>query len=218
LAHREVVLTFDDGPAPKYTRPILAALKAQCTKATFFSVGEMAAQYSEVIQEVAAEGHTVGTHTWSHKNLARLSREKLVVEIETGVSAVNQALGAAPAPFFRFPYLSESRQAIDYLKSRDMAIFAVDIDSLDWRSHDPRRVVQRVMDGLERRGRGIILFHDIHASTIVALPEILAQLKARGFNVVHLRPRAPIQTLSGYPLPSKRSDAATAARRMRGIQ
>jgi peptidoglycan/xylan/chitin deacetylase (PgdA/CDA1 family) len=218
LAHGEVVLTFDDGPVPKYTRPILAALKAQCTKATFFSVGEMAAQYPDVIKEVAAEGHTIATHTWSHKNLAHLSRDKLAVEIETGVSAVNQAVGAAPAPFFRFPYLSESKQAIDYLKSRDMAIFAVDIDSLDWRSHDPRRVVQRVMGLLERRGRGIILFHDIHASTVVALPEILAQLKARGFKVVHLRPRAPIQTLSGFPVPAKRSVAATATRKVRGIQ
>jgi peptidoglycan/xylan/chitin deacetylase (PgdA/CDA1 family) len=158
LAHGEVVLTFDDGSLPKYTRPILAALKAQCTKATFFSVGEMAAQYPDVLKEVAAEGHTVATHTWSHKNLARLSRDKLVAEIETGVSAVNQALGAAPAPFFRFPYLSDSRAAIDYLKSRDMATFAVDIDSLDWRTHDARRVVQRVMGGLERRGRGIISF------------------------------------------------------------
>jgi peptidoglycan/xylan/chitin deacetylase (PgdA/CDA1 family) len=141
-----------------------------------------------------------------------------VAEIETGVSAVNQALGAAPAPFFRFPYLSESRAAIDYLKGRDMATFAVDIDSLDWRTHDARRVVQRVMGGLERRGRGIILFHDIHASTVVALPDILAQLKARGFKVVQLRPRAPIQTLSEFPVPTKRSDAATTVRRVRGIQ
>src|SRR5262249_62175365 len=67
----EVVLTFDDGPLPKYTQPILAALAAECTKATFFVLGEMAAEFPEMVQETAAAGHTIGTHTWSHPNLKR---------------------------------------------------------------------------------------------------------------------------------------------------
>src|SRR5512145_308781 len=68
----EVVLTFDDGPAPLTTRPILAALAAECTKATFLMIGKMAAAYPEIVREVAAAGHTVGTHTWSHPNLASM--------------------------------------------------------------------------------------------------------------------------------------------------
>src|SRR5262245_60158951 len=69
LAPGEVVLTFDDGPAPRTTRPILQALAAQCTKATFFMVGEMAAEHPEMVREVIEQGHTAGTHTWSHVNL-----------------------------------------------------------------------------------------------------------------------------------------------------
>ena len=73
LAPGEVVLTFDDGPSPSDTREIIAALAKECTKATFFIVGEMVALYPEIVKEVADQGHTIGTHTWSHRNLARLS-------------------------------------------------------------------------------------------------------------------------------------------------
>src|ERR1700710_2132020 len=73
LAPGEVVLTFDDGPSPKDTREVLGALAKQCTKATFFVVGEMVAVHPEIIKEIADQGHTIGTHSWSHPNLARLS-------------------------------------------------------------------------------------------------------------------------------------------------
>ena len=205
LAAGEVVLTFDDGPVPKYTRPILAALAAQCTQATFFSVGEMAAAYPDVVKEVAAQGHTIGTHTWSHSNLARRSDDRMKAEIETGITAVGKAQGTSPAPFFRFPYLSESKVAIAYLKSRNIALFAIDVDSLDWRTHNPQTVVRRVMTGLEQRGRGIILLHDIHASTAAAVPTLLQQLKARGFRVVHLKPSLPVETIAEYQPPVKKS-------------
>ena len=82
---------------------------------------------------------------------------------------MEKAVGTPIAPFFRFPYLSESATTVAYLKSRNIAMFAVDVDSLDWRTHSPRKVIQRVMNGLNHRGRGIILFHDIHGSTAAAL-------------------------------------------------
>ena len=81
---------------------------------------------------------------------------------------------------FDFPYLSESKTAIAYLQSRNIAIFAPDIDSLDYRTRHPHTVVRRVMALLERRGRGIILFHDIHASTAAALPALLVQTEGEG--------------------------------------
>lgn len=211
LAAGEVVLTFDDGPMPKYTRPILAALAAQCTKATFFNVGEMAAEYPDVVKEVLAQGHTISAHTWSHKNLARLSSEKMKAEIEIGMTAVEKAMGAPPAPFFRFPYLSESKAAIAYLQSRNIAMFATDIDSFDYRTRNPQTVVRRVMASLERRGRGIILFHDIHHSTAAALPILLLQLKAKGFKVVHLTQKAPAQTIAEYQPPAKEAAHRVAA-------
>jgi peptidoglycan-N-acetylglucosamine deacetylase len=127
-------------------------------------------------------------------------------EIEIGMTAVEKAMGTAPAPFFRFPYLSESKAAIAYLQSRNIAMLATDIDSLDWRTRSPQTVTQRVMALLKQRGRGIILFHDIHGSTAAALPTLLLQLKAKGFKVVHLKPKAPVQTLAEYQPPAK--DAA----------
>ena len=189
LAPGEVVLTFDDGPTPKSTRPILAALGTQCTKATFFMLGEMAAEYPGLVKEIAALGHTIGAHTWSHQNLKRLSDEQARVQIESAFTAIEKAAGQPVAPFFRYPYLSESESAIAYLKSRNVAQFAIDIDSFDWRTRNSQSVIARVMAGLERRGRGIILLHDIHASTAGATPQLLAKLKERGFRIVHLRPK-----------------------------
>ena len=215
LGPGEVVLTFDDGPMAKYTRPILAALAAQCTKATFFMLGEMAAEYPDVVREIAEQGHSIGTHTWSHANLRRLTKERAEVEIEATFAAVEKAAAQPIAPFFRFPYLSESDAVISHLKDRNVAMFAIDVDSFDWRTRDPKRVIRTVMAGLEKRGKGIILFHDIHASTMGALPQLLALLKAKGFKVVHLRPHDAVKTLSGFEPPSK---AATHHARHRARQ
>src|SRR5262245_55797833 len=124
LARGEVVLTFDDGPTPKYTPSILAALSAQCTKATFFLLGEMAAEHVAMTKEIAARGHTIGTHTWSHPNLKRLSEEQARSQIESGFSIIEKAAGQPIAPFFRYPFLSESEFTIAYLKSRNVAQFA----------------------------------------------------------------------------------------------
>lgn len=215
LAPGEVVLTFDDGPAPRSTRPILAALAAQCTKATFFVIGEMAAEHPNVVREVAEQGHTIGTHTWSHLNLKRLPDGKMKVQIEAAVTAVEKAAGVPIAPFFRYPYLSSSDATIAYLKSRNIAQFAIDIDSFDWRSRNASSVVRRVMSVLEQRGRGIILLHDIHPSTAAAVPELLAELKAKGFRVVHLRSAAPVQTIAGYEPPAKDATQLHITRRVR---
>jgi peptidoglycan-N-acetylglucosamine deacetylase len=203
LAAGEVVLTFDDGPAPRTTRSILAALAAQCTKATFFMVGEMAAEYPDVAREVAEQGHTVGTHTWSHRNLKRLREEQMKGQIEAAFTAVEKAAGVKIAPFFRYPYLSDSPATIAYLQSRNVAQFAIDIDSFDWRTRNTQSVVRRVMRGLAEQGRGIILLHDIHASTAAAVPELLSQLKAKGYKIVHLQATEAAQTLPGYAPPGK---------------
>lgn len=203
LAPGEVVLTFDDGPVPRSTRPILAALAAECTRATFFILGEMAAAHPDVVHEIAARGHTIGTHTWSHLNLKRLSDENMKVQIESGFTAVERAAGHPIAPFFRYPYLSHSQAAAAYLRSRDIAQFAIDIDSFDWRTRNAESVIRKVMAGVEHRGRGIILLHDIHPSTAAALPAMLSRLKASSFKVVHLRPKRAVETLVSYQAPMK---------------
>src|SRR5262249_48837125 len=143
LARGEVVLTFDDGPVPYRTRAILAALATECTKATFFVLGQMAAAHPEVVREIASQGHTIGSHTWSHPNLRSLSPEAMKAQIESGITAVQKAADAPIAPFFRYPYLSSSDESVDYLKGRDIAQFAVDIDPRDWRTHNAQSVVRR---------------------------------------------------------------------------
>lgn len=212
LAPGEVVLTFDDGPSPRNTRTILADLAAECTKATFFVVGEMIALYPDVVAETVAQGHTIGTHTWTHPNLAHLSKERAVQQIEATINAAQDASPEPIAPFFRYPYLSSSKTTVEYLQSRNIGQFAIDIDSQDWRTHNPTSVIRKVMAGLQRRGRGIILMHDIHRSTARALPGLLAQLKAKGYKVVHLKAKTQVDLIAGVTPPEKKVRARAKTR------
>jgi peptidoglycan/xylan/chitin deacetylase (PgdA/CDA1 family) len=198
LADREVVLTFDDGPSRAYTRPILETLSAHCTKATFFMVGIMALADPAMVKEVARQGHTIASHTWSHANLQRLTPLKARAEIEMGFSGVQQALGAPIAPFFRFPYLRDTAFSLGYLQSRQLSAFSIDVDSKDYLTRDPATVRERVLRELAARRKGVILFHDIHASTASALPGLLAEIKARGFRIVHIKPKAQAETVADY--------------------
>jgi peptidoglycan/xylan/chitin deacetylase (PgdA/CDA1 family) len=196
LGKGEVVITFDDGPHPKFTREILDALAAQCTKATFFNVGEMIKEFPDIARQVQAEGHTVGTHTYTHRNLGALSLERAKSQIESTINVAEATLPNGVAPFFRFPYLSDPKQVRDYLASRNIAIFGIDVDSFDWRMRSPEKVVANVTKGLEKVGGGIILFHDIHPQSAKAIPTVLAYLKEHGFKVVHLVPKSRIETVA----------------------
>ena len=214
LQKGEVVLTFDDGPHPTYTKQILEALAAQCTKATFFNVGEMVKQYPDVAREVEAEGHTIGTHTWSHPNLAALSLETATKQVESAFSIEDQTLNHGVAPFFRFPYLSDAQSVRKYLARRSIAAFSIDVDFSDWRTKSPDRIVANVRNGLLKSGGGIILFHDIHEQTARALPRVLKELKEHNFKVVQLVPKAPIESIAiGEPAIEEAHRAAMHSRR-----
>lgn len=194
----EVVLTFDDGPARRYTMPILDALDEQCVKATFFSVGRMAISDPATLQEVARRGHTIGTHTWSHKNLASLSPSAMKREFELGLSAVAAAAGTPIAPFFRFPYLGHSKATRAYIQGRGIGIFGIHVDSKDFRTKSPGVVLRNVLAQLEHEKKGILLFHDIQPSTAGALSSLLVELKERGFKVVHMVAKDAPVTLPEY--------------------
>ena len=105
LREHEVVLTFDDGPWPGNTPAVLKALADQCTKALFFPIGKHAMWHPEILKQVAAAGHTIGSHTWSHADLSKLTIDQAKEEFEKGASAVRAALGEPGASFFRFPAL-----------------------------------------------------------------------------------------------------------------
>ncbi len=194
----EVVLTFDDGPSRATTRAVLEALDAQCTKATFFMVGRMAAAEPAMVREVAKHGHTIAAHTWSHAKLQSMDADKAKAEIELGFSAVARALQGPVAPFFRYPYLRTSPASIEYLRSRNVASFGIDVDSRDFKTRDGATVEATVLAQLAKRHKGILLFHDIQPSTAHALKDILAALKARGFKVVHIVPKTAATTLAEY--------------------
>jgi peptidoglycan/xylan/chitin deacetylase (PgdA/CDA1 family) len=200
LADKEVVLTFDDGPWPGNTPAVLKALADECTKAVFFSIGKHATYHPEILRQVAAAGHTVGTHTWSHANLnsKKMTEQMAKDEIEKGNSAVRFALGAQPTPFFRFPELQHGPAAMAYLESRNIAMFSCDLDSFDFRAKNAEQIVTTVMTKLDKRGKGIILMHDFQKHTAEAMPTLLQRLKAGGYKVVLMKAKAPMQTLPEY--------------------
>jgi len=198
LRANEIVLTFDDGPWPKNTPAVLEALAAHCVKATFFPIGEHAMWHPEILKQVAAAGHTIGTHTWSHPDLTKKSVAAAKDEIEKGVSAVHLAVGGPTAPFFRFPDLRHPPQMVTYLGERNIAIFSTDIDSFDFKLRKPEQVIGSVLSKLATHGKGIILLHDFQRPTAEALPELLNQLKAKGYKVVHMQAKATLQTLPAY--------------------
>ena len=199
LGPKEVVLTFDDGPIPRITEPILDTLDKFCTKATFFSVGRMAIAYPATVKDVLARGHTLGSHTWSHPfNLKHSAIERARDEIEKGFAAVALAAGEPIAPFFRFPGLSDSDAMLALLQNRGIAAFTVDVISNDSYIGNAGRLTERTLHEIEKRDGGIILFHDIKAATAKALPEILSRLKAKGFKVVHMRPKSTYTPVTDY--------------------
>jgi peptidoglycan/xylan/chitin deacetylase (PgdA/CDA1 family) len=200
LRDKEVVLTFDDGPWPINTPSVLKTLADECTTGIFFSIGKHATYYPEILKQVAAAGHTVGSHTWSHATLTnkKLTEQQRKEEIEKGFSAVKWALGTAPSPFFRFPALQHPPEMVTYLGTRNIAMFSCDLDSFDFKASKPQQVIDVTMKKLDKLGKGIILMHDFHKHTAEALPELLRRLKEGGYKVVQMKAKAPVQTLAQY--------------------
>jgi peptidoglycan/xylan/chitin deacetylase (PgdA/CDA1 family) len=199
LRDKEVVLTFDDGPWPGNTPAVLKALADQCTKALFFPIGKHAGWHPEILKQVAAAGHTIGSHTWSHKDLSKLTEQEGKDEIEKGIAAVSIALGNQPvAPFFRFPALRHPPELLKYVGDRNLGVFSTDMDSFDFKLRKPEQVVSSVMKKLEKHGKGIILMHDFQQATAHAAPELLKQLKAGGYKVVQVVGKTPAEPIKEY--------------------
>jgi len=199
LRDHEIVLTFDDGPWPGNTERVLKALADNCTKAIFFPIGKHAGWHPEILKEVAKAGHTIGSHTWSHKDLTKLTPDEAKAEIEKGIAAVSIALGNKPVgPFFRFPALRHPPDMVKYLGERNIGIFSTDMDSFDFKIHKPEQVIKSVMTKLAKHGKGIILMHDFQRGTSEAVPELFKQLKAGGYKVVQVVGKTPIEPLPEY--------------------
>ncbi|MFD1375059.1 polysaccharide deacetylase family protein [Micrococcus antarcticus] len=174
---RCVALTFDDGPS-QYTGRLLDELKAAEAPATFFLVGKNIAKYPDAVKRMAAEGHQLGSHTWDHAHLTTLTREQIQHELGWTSEAVEKASGHEPT-VFRPPYGNHGA-VYDRLVPYPLVLW--DVDTLDWKHHDPEKTVRIAMD--EVHPGSIILMHDIHESSVKALPDLVEKLKAEGYTPV----------------------------------
>ncbi len=230
LNDHEVVITFDDGPLPPYSNRILETLAAECVKATYFMVGQMARAYPDTVRKIYNAGHTIGTHSQRHPfGLGDLGMKRISSEVDEGIASVQNAVGnaRAVAPFFRIPGLARSYQAESYLAAQKLSVWSADEVADDWhRRISPEQIVIRAMRRIEARGnRGVLLLHDIQPATALALPTLLRELKARGYKIVHAVPAGPrpetVPELpasmavaeGGWPrvLPTKVAETTTAA-------
>lgn len=229
LGMKEVALTFDDGPDPHTTRRVLDILDANCIKATFFLVGYYAERHPEIVREIAARGHTIGTHTWSHpNNLRHLSLAGARRQIRRGFAAVEKALATAPpadrrrlAPFFRFPGLNDSKHLMAWLGARNIATVSCEFGADDWKRIGASQVRRRAVRNINSVGRGVIILHDTKPHTAAALPGIIKDLRKQGYRFVQLMPAPGARQLAASAHDALISSVAVAKKdvpELRGTQ
>jgi peptidoglycan/xylan/chitin deacetylase (PgdA/CDA1 family) len=204
LSDHEIVLTFDDGPWPSTTPKVLAALARECVHATFFVIGKPASKHPDLLRRIAAEGHTIGHHTWSHRSLMRIPTGETTEEIDRGIAADEMALhGVATkipsTPFFRFPGFETTPATLDLLQSRGIVVFGADLWAGDWNPMTPKQELKLIIDRLKIARKGIILLHDPKARTAAMLPAFLRYLRDNDYRVVHVVPAGPSVDIKGVP-------------------
>src|SRR6478752_5739066 len=191
LDDHEVVLTFDDGPWPPTTPLVLAALAHECARATFFLIGKPASEHPDLVRRIAAEGHSIGHHTWLHRSLMRIPSSDTREEIDRGIAADEMALhGVATrtpsTPFFRFPGFETTSATLELLQSRGIVVFGADLWASDWNPMTPDQELKLITDRLRVARKGIILLHDTQPRTAAMLPAFLRYLRDNDYRVVHL--------------------------------
>lgn len=174
-----VAISFDDGPHPTLTPKLLDILKARNVKATFYVIGKNVAQYPEIVKRMVAEGHEVGNHTWNHPSLTKLSAATVANEIQKTTRAIIDACGIAPTTM-RPPY-GATNAALNKRMAQEFGLPVIlwSVDPQDWKirraSHVSNHLIQHTTAG------DILLAHDIHPSTVEAMPATLDALLAKGY-------------------------------------
>lgn len=195
LDDHEIVLTFDDGPSAHTTPKVLDALAKECVKATFFLVGRNAEALPALVKREIAEGHTVGHHTFSHpaatlRNLSEIAaREEILRGFEADDKAAHgTASGAPKVRFFRFPGFADTPALVAWLSAKNIAIFGADLWVSDWVTMTPQAELALILSRLDKEKRGILLLHDTKQQTAAMLPDLLQELKKRGYRIVNIIP------------------------------
>lgn len=204
LRDKEVVLTFDDGPWPPTTRKVLQALAEECVHATFFLIGKPASEHPDIVRLIAAAGHTIGHHSWSHPNLAQMPESDAVSQIDRGIAADEKALHGTvtttpTTPFFRFPGFQSTPQLLDLLQSRGIVVFGADLWASDWQEMSPKQELELLIRRLKEARKGIILLHDPKARTAAMLPAFLRYLRENDYHVVQVVPKEAAVDMTRAP-------------------
>ncbi len=177
---RCVALTFDDGPG-LYTDKLLKALDQAGARATFFVLGDVSAARPSALRKIAAAGHEIATHTWDHRALPSLTDAQVRSELTRSADVIEKITGTRPE-LMRPPYGSLSSRVVGILGAREWPIILWSLDPEDWKVRSADTVYRRVIAGTQPGE--IVLLHDIHATTVAAVPRILAELADRGYTFV----------------------------------
>ena len=194
LPDKTFVITFDDGPSEEYTAQILDTLKEHGVKGVFFQVGENVGAYGEdgalvetpasvYTKRLLREGHMIGSHSWSHKNLPKMSDAQLKIQLDRA-DQVLEAVSETDVVLFRPPYGGRDGRVLKALTDRDTKAYLWNVDSMDWADPIPESIAQTVYEQVSEVGHGVILLHDVHHQTAEALPIILEKLAEEGYQLV----------------------------------
>ncbi len=177
-----IAITFDDGPHAVHTPKLLDMLKQRGLKATFYVVGQCAAEYPDIMKRIAAEGHEIGNHSWSHVALNGVGADSLRKQMENTNAAIAQSTGLRPATM-RPPYGATSARLNKLFDEQyGMKVILWSVDPLDWKNRNAATVSSRIIQNTHPGA--IILAHDIHATTVAAMPEVFDTLTAKGYKFV----------------------------------
>jgi peptidoglycan/xylan/chitin deacetylase (PgdA/CDA1 family) len=201
-----IALTFDDGPNATLTPKLLDLLAARHLKATFFVIGQNAADHPDILKRAVREGHEIGNHSWSHPNLGKMSDEAVRRELQKTEDAIVAAIGKKPT-LMRPPYGSLTARQKKWIHEEfGYRIILWDVDPLDWKRPGPSVVTSRILK--ETKAGSIVLSHDIHPPTIEAMPATFDQLMKKGFKSVTVTELLDMAT----PIPPKATPSPSVPR------
>ncbi|PFG21314.1 polysaccharide deacetylase family protein [Serinibacter salmoneus] len=175
-----VALTFDDGPNAQTSR-LLGILADRDVKATFFMVGQSVASNPAIARAVADAGHQIGNHTWRHPDLTTLDANGVREQFTATAAAIKDATGIVPS-IQRPPYGAWDETVKSVSGELGLSLILWDVDTLDWKHRDPAKTLEVVKANAHRGS--IVLMHDIHATSVDAVNDVISYLQGQGHTLV----------------------------------
>jgi len=218
FAPKTVALTFDDGPHPRYTEQVLALLQKYGLRACFFELGVNLGtvdgtdvklnRTAAIAKKVLDAGHVIANHSYSHPVLPKLPEADRDSEIDRTTLLLEKVAGHKPE-LFRAPYGARNKEIIDRVTGEGLRSVMWTIDSLDWADPIPESIAMRVLHELQQKQKGIILFHDIHKQSVLALSPVIEELQRQDYQFVSYEGVQFVKTQA--PLITQRSPESDAA-------